>query len=284
MQKTQDLEDNMRRHSSIDEVVVSKIISITVPNLHKHLLDQFLINNIDLISEKTELIIVSSSVTNESLKEYRCKYPSVRFVPIKQNKGFADTVNTGFRLSSGEWVGTVNDDVILKSGWSVDLTKNKDPRKVGSINPLIVDLNGTIESAGIKIEDKGKARCITQKPSTAVEVDATNGACVIYSRYALSKVGLFAELFTSYLEDVDLSLRLRKAGFINIVDPTVEVIHLGHQTMNIESVKKRWLDFKNWCLVIIRNWGWKKIIRNFPAICIERMRNISGIFKALGGF
>ena len=114
-----------------------------------------------------------------------------------------------------------------------------------------------------------------------IEVDATNAAAVIYSREALNKVGVFDEKFGSYLEDIDLALRLKRAGYKNIVSLKTKITHLGQSTSKDLKWRKQYLDFKNWILVILKNWSIQDLILNFPGILIERLRNFSAFLKIL---
>jgi GT2 family glycosyltransferase len=58
-------------------------------------------------------------------------------------------------------------------------------------------------------------------------VDAASGSSAFYRRSALERVGLLPGDFGSYFEDVDLSLRLRRAGYIVRFAPTSIVWHTG---------------------------------------------------------
>ncbi len=223
--------------------------------------------------------------------------------------GFAKTVNLGFKQASStvKWLGTVNDDVVLTKGWLDNLIRTgKQFKNVGSVNPVITNnLNfsgfsthltqfGTsfaqendsnevvIESAGIKVLPIGRAVPIAQMPKKPTLVDATNAACVIYSAQALKKVGFFNEKFESYLEDIDLSLRLAKQGYVNIVVPSVIVYHLKHTTSKktLTEKKRAWLNLRNWWYVLFKNWDLSTWIKYLPGILVERARNFSGWIKA----
>jgi len=260
----------------------SGLVSIVVPNLRKKLLDTFIKNNLKFINlQKTELIIVTSALDNATVWSYRTKYPLVRFIVVTQNQGFAHTVNIGLRAASGKYLGTINDDVILSKNFVEKLIKEL-PENMGSVNPVILDKKGKIESVGIAILDKGKALPVTIRDDSKqiIETDATNGAGVIYSKKALSSVGLFDEKFGSYLEDIDLSLRLQRNGFLNLVKTDSEMTHLQHQTSSQISFNKAWHDLKNWWLILLKNWSFKQWLGNLPSILIERLRNFSGLLKA----
>jgi GT2 family glycosyltransferase len=113
------------------------------------------------------------------------------------------------------------------------------------------------------------------------KADAVNAAVVLYTNDALNKTGIYDERFGSYLEDIDHSLRLSRNGFDNIVVTNAKVIHVGQSTSKSIGVKKQFYDARNWWLVIFKNWRVKKTIRYFPSIIMERLRNLSGILKAI---
>ncbi len=263
-------------------------VSIAIPNVKENLLIAFLKNNLNTFNDADEQIIVSSSIAEPDIWSWRQQYPTVRFISLKKNNGFAQTANIGFRVSTTEWIATVNDDIILNNFWiRACLQCVNDPGSskllYGSINPVIYKTDGSIESAGVDVLKHGKALPREKIPSAdCFIVDATNAAIVLYNRDALNKVGLFDEAFGSYLEDIDLSLRLKRAGFKNVVAKSAKVYHVGQATSSsLLSKTKPWLDFKNWILVIAKNWGLGKIIVNLPAIALERLRNFFGILKTL---
>ena len=257
----------------------TQVTSIVVPNLKKDLLDHFLKNNKKYFSDDLEIIIVTSALTSRSVWEYRRQFPNIRFIVLNENHGFAHTVNIGLRAATGAYIGTCNDDVTLSKDWHKKLLKSAQ-KNTGSLNPIILNSDSSIESAGISIEKIGKAHPITKKPQKNTQVDATNGACVLYKRDALQKTGIFDEKFGSYLEDIDLSLRLTNNGFKNIVSPAVSVTHLKHQTSGSTNFNKSYYDFINWWRVVIKNWSMSALLKNLPGLLLERARNFSGLIKS----
>ena len=259
-------------------------VSLVVPNMRLSLLKSFLLDNWSIVEPvikkgELELIIVSSALNPKNIWQFRAEFSGVRFILLEKNLGFATTVNLGWQSATKKWLGTINDDTIMSADWiseSLSFVNNK----VGSINPLIIGVDGKIESAGIRILPLGKALPTTHQPKAKYfSTDATNGAAVLYNHEALEKVGLFDERFGSYLEDIDLSLRLKKKGYYNTVCTTTEIIHKKHSTSRKMGRYKRWLDAKNWWLVILKNWPLKWWLRYLPQIILERGRNLWGVMK-----
>lgn len=257
-------------------------VSITVPNMKPEILKTFFSDNFEYVKKIDELIVVTSGIEDSAIWEWRNTYPNVRFILLKNNRGVASTINVGLRASTGQWIGTVNDDTVLSADWIQTCLECAAP-DVGVLNPLIYHPDGVMESAGVTVHKKGQAFPIKNIPpgKKCVEAAAVNGAIVLYQNEALNKAGIFDERFGSYLEDIDLSLRIKRNGFKNIVCLQTRVTHIGHATSSQTIWKiKPWLDFRNWIYVIIKNWSAGDLFFNFPLIIVERIKNISGILKA----
>ncbi|HYD35458.1 MAG TPA: glycosyltransferase [Vitreimonas sp.] len=249
--------------------------SIVIPNMRYELLETFLKTNLSTFSKQDEVIVVSSAA---GLDRLIARYPEVIFIKLSKNMGFADTVNIGLRRARGTYVGTVNDDVVLPKHW-LEMLLDSFKNNVASVSPTLIKPNGEIESNGVYVLPQGKA--LTHRPETKNFIASFNAACVVFSREALEKTGLFDTRFGSYLEDVDLGLRFHQAGWQNVVATEVQVTHLGHQTSQAWRSYKQWLDVKNWWLVMLKNYSLVHWLRYLPAILEERVRNVSGLVKAM---
>jgi GT2 family glycosyltransferase len=58
-----------------------------------------------------------------------------------------------------------------------------------------------------------------------VRLDAVSGCAVLMAREIIDRVGLFEPEFFAYWEDVDLSLRVRQAGYTNICATGTHILH-----------------------------------------------------------
>lgn len=275
----------LTRRFSIRHVLppVNDGVCMVIPNMKKQLLDSVL--RCIETSKNEQYCIVTSALNPRMVWKYRANYPFVRFIVLDQNTGFAETVNVGLRAAPYEWIGTANDDTVFETGWTQkalkSLTKARgDLTQVSGFNPVILSKDGSIESAGITIEMKGKAYPVTTKPKTSVaSVKALNAAAVVYRNQALFKTGLFDAKFGSYLEDVDLSIRLRKQNWSQYVVSSVEVTHEGQQTSQNLGRYKRWLDFKNWWILTVKHWTLTNWSQHWPSILLERCKNLYGVLK-----
>lgn len=267
-------------HHHLLPQINKEITSITVPNLSPELLFNFLQKNYSSCAQKnSELTLVTTKLPSVQFWRIKQKYPEARIINLETNNGFAETTNIGFQVSTGSTVGTINDDVMIEKNALQKLLSQKNN---GSLNPKIVNQNNVTESIGVKILRQGKAQPnLSTVQKETFEVDATNAAAVFYQATALENVGLYDERFGSYLEDIDLSLRLKKSGYKNDADPSVVVHHLKHQTSQRFSVLKAWNDMKNWWLLILKHPAFFQVQNNILFILLERGRNFLGVIKAI---
>jgi len=108
-----------------------------------------------------------------------------------------------------------------------------------------------------------------------------SAAFVVYNKKILKQIGLFDENFFAYEEDVDLALRLHNLNYQTLYIPQAISYHLGGGTSNKMGIFRYKMDAKNWIYIIIKNFSKKEIIKNFPQIIEERLRNLSGLIKQI---
>ncbi len=253
--------------------------TLVIPSVFHDQLIWFMEHNAPLL-QSTPVIVVTNDphTTRASLERYLTDFT---IHTIERPLGFAKTVNIGLRAATTEWIATCNDDVELVEGWLETLILEASDSTAG-LNPIITAPDGAIESAGIQVLPIGKAIARTSDiPLKTYATEALNAACVVYRKSALEEVGYFDERFGSYLEDIDLSLSFSKAGWQQLVVPSVTVVHHRHQTSNrVLGKKKSFYDARNWWYILAKHWSWKALIIHFPAIVVERARNLSGLIKA----
>ena len=67
------------------------------------------------------------------------------------------------------------------------------------------------------------------------DVGWLSGACVLVRRRAFDAIGGFDAAYFMYFEDVDLGVRLGRAGWRNVYDPFAVVTHIGGESTKSES-------------------------------------------------
>lgn len=154
---------------------------------------------------------------------------------LARNVGFGAAANVGIAETSGEFVTLLNPDIELLNSGSIDMLCGHftDPR-VAIVAPALVLPHGEIQDSARVVPTPGNLvwRRVRQRRAGALDSeDPTDvawvvGAMMVLRRAAFEQVDGFDARYHVYFEDVDLCVRLRRAGWLVRLDPTVT---LGHQ-------------------------------------------------------
>jgi GT2 family glycosyltransferase len=220
-------------------------LSIVVPNFNQsELLVRCLATVVQFAPKKSEILVVDDGSTDGSADVVSRLFPQVRLCILPRNGGFCKAANAGIHAARGRIVELLNNDTEVAAGWAeAALTAFDDP-SVGSVAPMVRQLphRSRIDSAGDVLTGYGTARkrgegkpwrsALWAKP---VEVVSASASSAFYRREAVLEVGGFPEHFGAYLDDVDLGLRLRRAGYRCIYQPESVVFHWVGQSHKMAS-------------------------------------------------
>jgi len=181
------------------------------------------------------------------LRELASREPSVRLAENPQNLGFVLTVNAGMAhaLQQPDSIGALllNSDTIVAADWVDRMVAHLDA-DVGSVTAL--SNNATICSypqLGANALPEGMDAAaldhLTRSTNAGVAVDVPTGVgfCMLISRTALEKAGLFdAEAFgKGYGEENDFCMRSGRLGFRHRLAMDVFVEHVGEVSFADDS-------------------------------------------------
>jgi GT2 family glycosyltransferase len=177
--------------------------------------------------QPSEVIVVDNGSSDDSVEIARSRGAHV--VELGRNTGFAVAANRGIEAASASAVALVNTDVELEPDWLERMAAALDASGVASVACKMLDLRdrGQVYDAGDILrrdgacEQRGRFRRDDGRFDEPGEVFAPCAGAALYRRDAVLSVGGFDERFFAYLEDVDLGLRLRLAGFGCRYEPAV---------------------------------------------------------------
>lgn len=181
-----------------------------------------------------DIIVVDNGSTDGSVARIRSHFPDAAIVENCRNLGFAGGMNAGIRHALGHGAGCVlilNNDVVLDAQAVSALRRAMDADlAIGAAGPRIY-VQGTHDLwfAGGRI-DWRRGTYVTAdggcRPAGAVsDVDAVSGCVMMLRAAAIASAGLFDESYFMYAEDVDISVRIRRAGFRVVCVPDATAWH-----------------------------------------------------------
>ena len=179
-------------------------------------------------------ICVDNGSTDGSDELVETRFPGVELLRNRANLGFAGGNNIGISRAlerGAQWVLLLNNDAIVEPG---AVTALEDAAAgfpdAGILACVVLNGDGTaVQYAGGRFNARlgYSGRLVTDVPSAIRDTGRADGAAFAVSAAAIERVGGLDESLFMYVEDVEWSLRVRKAGFSIALVPEARVLHKG---------------------------------------------------------
>jgi len=218
-----------------------------------------------------EVVVVDDASTDGSLAHAQQVCRPFRTVVHERNLGFAAACNAGAEAASGELVAFLNNDAVPEPTWLRELVEciDRHPEAACVDSKLyrrgtdrVIDGAGDAFTWGLKAYRRGTGSRDEGQYSREEQILLASGAACLWRADAFRRLGGFAEEFFAYYEDVDLSLRARRAGYEIWFAPAAVAWHAGGAST---SPARREFDG----FMSVRN-RWATIVRNVPAWWLTR--------------
>jgi GT2 family glycosyltransferase len=212
-------------------------VAVVIPN---HNGARWLGGVLDSVAAQTappaEVLVVDDGSTDGSRALLAERFPHVRVLALGDNRGFARAANAGIGAVSAKAVALVNTDVVLAPDWieRAAAALAAAPRAAAVATKLVdladgallYDAGDVLRRDGV-CEQRGRFERDGGRYDVPGEVFSACAAAALYRRAAVLDAGGFEERFGTYLEDVDLGLRLRMAGWRCRWEPRAVARHAG---------------------------------------------------------
>lgn len=217
----------------------------------------------------TKIYVIDNKSTDNSLDVLRNEFPSVSIIQNDGNLGYAGGYNKGLKGIDQEYVVLLNSDVEVSPDWIKPLVQQFQTNpKLGALQPKVKDLNkqthfeyagasgGFIDYLGYPF-CRGRIFFDLEKDNgqydTYRKVFWATGACLMVRKSLFEKAGGLNELLFAHMEEIDLCWRMQHLGYEIGCEPQSVVYHLGGGTLNKQSAKKTYLNFRNNLVIMFLN-------------------------------
>lgn len=191
------------------------------------------------LSEGAEIIVVDNASTDDSLSLISKDFPQIRIICLPENSGFAKAANHGAKVSFGQYLLFLNNDIEIKPGSLSQLvtflTAHSDYALVA---PAVFNPDGSFQLSfgfDLNLFSEFFLKYLAQAYYALVyrfcpskmprDIDWASGVALLIRRPAFFEIGGFDERYFLYIEDADLGLRLRRAGYKIRYLPEAKIVH-----------------------------------------------------------
>ncbi len=184
-----------------------------------------------------EILVVDNASRPEEVERLAGRR-DVRLLRLPSNRGFAAPANLGARDACAPFVAFVNNDCILEPGYlAACLAALQADASLAAVQGVVLSGDGTcVDGWGVGWNGRaeavqlGRGKPAPSAGSGPVAVPGVSATAALFRRDVFLASGGFAESFFAWYEDVDLSLRLRRAGARFACVPAARARHAGSAT------------------------------------------------------
>jgi GT2 family glycosyltransferase len=261
------------------------------------LLKQLLPKIVETCPTYSKVFVIDNASVDETSAYVKENFISVELVTLKINRGFTNGYIEGLKQIDAEYYVLISNDVEVAPHWVepvIDYMENN--KDVGAAQPKVrwqkqKELFEYSGAAGGYIDTLGYPFCRGRIFSTLEEdnnqynsvedVFWVSGCCFFVRSEIWEILGGFDNDYYAHMEDIDLSWRIIKLGYRNVVVPDSVVFHIGGALITYGSPQKIFRNYRNNLLMLAKNLPKNEVL---PKILIRLVLDgVSGIKALLSG-
>ena len=249
-------------------------VEIIIPYYKRRdLLERCLDSLENTIYPAMSIVVVDNGGKEAGLVFLVKRYRNARLERLPENRGYAGGCNAGLKLSSAEYVVFMNDDTVHDPQWLDRLVlAAQHDEKIGALQPKILSLKpggkgkklfDYAGAAGGMMDKLGYPYCLGRK-FARLEFDEgqydigqdifwSSGVAMFVKRAVAEELGGFDEEFFMHMEEIDLSWRMKLAGYHVRSVPSSVILHEGGASLQGGSVEKIYFNHRNNITMLLKN-------------------------------
>ncbi|MBQ6546246.1 MAG: glycosyltransferase family 2 protein [Lachnospiraceae bacterium] len=248
------------------------LVSVLIPN-KDHIDD--LRTAVTSLLEKTawpniEIVVIENNSSEESTfqgyRELEEQFPVLRTVTYEGPFNYSAVNNFGAQCARGEYFLLLNNDTEAISDIVTEMMGFAMRRDVGAVGARLYYRDDTIQHAGVVLGWGGIAghAFVNQKRDSEKYIrrlicqqdySAVTAACMMVPRRVFTETGGFSEDLAVAFNDIDLCMKIRKAGYLIVYDPYAELYHYESKSRGLEYTPEKRKRFQGEVNTFRKRWG-----------------------------
>jgi len=191
-------------------------------------------------------VIVVDNASQDDCKSILQEFPTVQLIEASRNLGFAQANNLGYARSAGEVLLFLNPDTeIIGDDLAKMVAYLHLHSDLGAVGARLLNSDGSLQTSCVQafptiwnqlLDFEVLRRLFPASrlwgmkalfDDQAPDADVVSGACLMVKRGVFEKVACFGEEYFMYADDLDLSYKIRLAGYGIHCLNDCKVIHHG---------------------------------------------------------
>ncbi|MFN5225606.1 MAG: glycosyltransferase family 2 protein [Bacteroidota bacterium] len=210
-----------------------------------------LLSLLQIPATQRDVILVDNQSADGSGLQLQQEFPDIIYIQAEDNLGFTGGNNVAIRYAIDQgyqYILLLNNDTTVAANFLSLLTQHLEQHPAtGAVQPLIYchEPSDKIWNAG-SFYNQWLGNPIVRKTlpgsqlqtNQAARVDWITGCAFMLRTEVLKQTGLLSEKMFMYFEDVDLSFRIRQAGYELELVPGAKIWHVGGMSNKREKKTK----------------------------------------------
>lgn len=236
------------------------LVSIIIPN-KDHIDDlKACLDSIEQVNTYSnyEVLVVENNSTDKATFDFYdqiSKNSHIRVIYYKGGWNFSRINNTAVREAKGELLLLLNNDTIIINPDTIhDMVAFSMRPEIGAVGAKLLYPDNTIQHAGVVVGLGGladhafiglsaKAPGYMYRAGVVNNVSAVTAACLMVKKSIYEQVGGLDEEFQVAFNDVDFCLKIKNAGYRNIMDANALLHHFESKSRGLENTGTKWQRF-----------------------------------------
>lgn len=208
-----------------------------------------------------EIVVVDNDSASDEARDYFAKFKH-RLLRYSGPFNYSAINNFAVQQTDSPWLLFLNNDTeAIEPGWLAAMVEHVQQPEVGAVGPRLLYPDDTVQHAGIVVGVGGiaehafrgfpaEAPGVCRQLQVMRNYSAVTGACLLTRREVFDEVGGFdEERLPVTFNDVDLCLKMRKAGYLIVYTPYAMLYHHEGasrrrtvEPIETEVMRERWAD------------------------------------------